>query len=50
MKAYAIIADASCDLEQELCQKEDIQVVPCHIHMQDSAPALQEDHQQHDQA
>lgn len=35
MKEYAIVADASCDLEKALCEKENILLVPCHIRLPD---------------
>ena len=35
MKAYEIIADSSCDLEEEVCKKHNIRLVYGHICMPD---------------
>lgn len=37
MKEYAILADASCDLEESICKENNILLVPCHIHLPDGS-------------
>ena len=32
MKDYVIMADTSSDLEEDFCQRENIILIPCHIH------------------
>lgn len=40
MKDFVIMADSSCDIEEELCGRKDIILIPCHIHTADGGDYL----------